>query len=247
MALEMFNLTLQSARMLSPKTRHLAFKREDGAALPFIPGQFITLMFDAEGKVKRRSYSLSNSPDHSELEIAISYVEGGVASERLFNLKEGESVLAMGPAGRLVLQANEPDVKRYVLIGTGTGIAPYRAMVEQIARLAGQGVKFVIMQGVQYRQDLLYGEDFLALAKAQANAEFHAFYSREEIGVLADAGAHEHQGYVQTYFNHLQLNPNEDVVYLCGNPNMIDDAFALLTAQGFGPKNVRREKYISSN
>jgi ferredoxin-NADP reductase len=247
MALEMFNLTLQSAKMLSPNTRHLAFKREDGNSLSFIPGQFITFLFDCDGVVKRRSYSLANTSQQGDLEIAISYVKGGVASEKLFALKPGESVLATGPAGRLILQPGEAGVKRYVLVGTGTGIAPYRAMASQIQALAKQGIQFVILQGVQYRQDLLYGDDFLALAREEANVEFHAFYSREDLAQLTDVQSHEHKGYVQTGFNHLQLNPAQDVVYLCGNPNMIDDAYALLTAQGFNPKSVRREKYISSN
>ena len=45
----------------------------------------------------------------------------------------------------------------------------------------------------------------------------------------------------------LDLNPETDVVYICGNPNMIDQSFEMLTNAGFDIKSVRREKYISSN
>jgi NAD(P)H-flavin reductase len=45
----------------------------------------------------------------------------------------------------------------------------------------------------------------------------------------------------------LDLDPENDIAYLCGNPDMIDQAFDRLTQKGFSPKNIRREKYISSN
>ena len=44
----------------------------------------------------------------------------------------------------------------------------------------------------------------------------------------------------------LGLDPASDIVYLCGNPGMIDDAYALLKAAGFGVQQVRREKYLSA-
>ncbi len=245
MALEQFDLVLHSITEITPKLRHLEFTRADGQALSFIPGQFMTLLLkNSAGELKRRSYSLANAPGEKTLALAISYVEGGIASEALFNLKIGESIKAMGPAGRLVLQ-EEPAIKRYLLIGTGTGIAPYRAMLPQIAKRFQNDPHFKVdlILGAQYRPDLLYAADFLSFAATHPRFEFHAALSRES----STLAAHEHQGYVQTYFDSLHLHPTEDVVYLCGNPNMIDDAFKILTEKGFASTNVRREKYISSN
>lgn len=240
MALEQFELRLKSARALGPAIRHLEFERTDGKLLQFVPGQFITLLLKNEaGEIKRRSYSISNSPGEPSLAIAISYVKGGIASETLFNLKEGETVRAMGPAGRLVLP--EETVKRYLLVGTGTGIAPYRAMLPEIAKR--KEVQVDIILGVQYRHSALYSEDFLEFSKAHPNCRFHACLSREAEGFHP----YERKGYVQSTFADLNVNPNEDVVYLCGNPNMIDDSFKILTEMGFTSDRVRREKYISSN
>jgi NAD(P)H-flavin reductase len=44
----------------------------------------------------------------------------------------------------------------------------------------------------------------------------------------------------------LSLNPDEDIVYLCGNPGMIDESFAYLKDKGFALQRIIREKYISS-
>ena len=42
----------------------------------------------------------------------------------------------------------------------------------------------------------------------------------------------------------LNLNPERDIVYLCGNPDMVDQAMAWLKELGFPVARVRREKYL---
>ena len=57
---------------------------------------------------------------------------------------------------------------------------------------------------------------------------------------------YQHKGYVQTGFDNYNLDPETDMIYLCGNPGMIDAAYEILLAKGFTARTVRREKYISS-
>jgi ferredoxin-NADP reductase len=244
MALEQFELSLIASRSLGAGILHLDFVRTDGKALAFVPGQFITLLLKNEaGELKRRSYSLANPPQGMTLSIAISYVKGGIASEQLFHLQLGDTLKAMGPAGRLVLQDDAES--RYILVGTGTGIAPYRAMLPELAKRlkANPALNVEIILGVQTREAALYQEDFLNFAAAHPRCRFHAALSRETTPLLP----HERKCYVQDYFAQLNLSTTEDVFYLCGNPNMIDQAFALLTEAGFPSPSIRREKYISSN
>jgi len=245
MAIEKFSLALQQAQRITPNVLHMAFMRTDGKPLEYIAGQFITFMFQGAEKAKRRSYSIASIPGKTyTIDIAISYVEGGIASEALFNMKPGESFAAMGPAGRLIMQ-DDPEAKRYILVATGTGVAPYRTMLPALAKRLSEQPDFSVelLLGVQYHQDLLYGEDFREFAKQQQRFHFHAYLSRETTELASD----EHTGYVQHAFKQLALHPGTDIVYLCGNPNMIDDAFTLLLEQNFATKDIRREKYISSN
>lgn len=244
MPIEQFNLVLQSSRTLAPQTKHFVFTREDGKKLDYLPGQFITFSFDsADGKPKRRSYSISTIHGMTDaIELAISYVKGGVASEHLFAMQPGQKLPAIGPAGRLILQ-DEP-ISRYVLVATGTGVAPYRCMLPQIAeRLKDPNFRVDLLLGVRLKEDCLYKEDFVEFARQHPNFHFHAYYSREE----SSLEEFERKGYVQHAFDGLNLKPGEDVIYLCGNPNMIDEAFQKLVAAGFATKDIRREKYISSN
>ena len=242
MALEKFELELVSFKDITDDVRHFVFKRTDGKPLDFTAGQFITfLLTDEEGKLKRRSYSLGSLPANNMLlEIAITYVKDGIASETFFNMKTGEKASAMGPAGRLILK--DEEVEKLILVGTGTGIVPYKSMFPELLERANN-TKIHILLGVQYRKDALYQDDFIEFAKKHPNIEFKLCLSRE----TNDLKNHEVSGYVQQQFDDIQLNPEKDIVYVCGNPNMIDQSYAMLTDAGFGPKNVRREKYISSN
>ena len=242
MALEKFDLELLSFKDITPKVRHFVFKRTDDKPLNFIAGQFITFLLDGEdGKLKRRSYSLGSIPSENIfLEIGITYVKGGAASEVFFNMNIGEKIPAMGPAGRLILK--DEDVKNIVLVGTGTGIVPYKSMFPEILERA-ENTQIHILLGVQYRSDALYVQDFVDFAAKHKNINFTLCLSRE----TEDLADYEINGYVQNQFSTLNLNPETDVIYICGNPNMIDQSYDMLTEAGFNPKSVRREKYISSN
>lgn len=248
-----FYLILDHTKSLGPKILHLAFRLknlenlENSEKFNFIPGQFITFLFKtAEGLTKRRSYSIASQTSPADLiEIAVSYVPNGLASEILFNLKPGDVLNALGPVGKLILQ--EPELKkRHILIGTGTGMAPYRAMLNLLAEKINQDpdFKIIILFGAQYFQDLLYLEDFICFKnKYKNNCIFRAQLSREK-SLEQDF---LYSGYVQTAFDHLNLDPENDLIFLCGNPNMIDSAFMDLQLRGFESKNIKREKYISSN
>jgi len=242
MAITTFPMILKEVRSLTPNTRHFVFHREEGA-LEFIPGQFVSIHFEHEGKELRRSYSLATIPGVStEIEFAASYFKGGPASELLFHLKEGTVLQCSGPYGRLILREEKPA--RYFLVATGTGVTPYRAMLPSLKKRLEENpsLKVIVLLGVRDRNDALYLEDFLSFEKETPGFQFFIHYSREKDTTLAP---YERHGYVQTAFQEWDPKPAEDIFYLCGNPNMIDDSYALLKEKGFTPHSVRREKYVS--
>lgn len=85
---------------------------------------------------------------------------------------------------------------------------------------------------------------FLEWAKQSPRVLFRAYISREK---LENCPIHIHYGHVQAGFDDLNLNAEQDCVYLCGNPSMIDEAFELLKERGFSTQQIVREKYISSS
>ncbi|MBP6596390.1 MAG: ferredoxin--NADP reductase, partial [Arenimonas sp.] len=158
--------------MLAPSVRHLAFARDDGLPLDFIPGQFVQVHFNyPDGTATKRSYSLATMHDHAlgpgeSVEMAVSYVAGGAATALFEALDEGQQIQASGPYGRFCLMPGDTNA-RYLLIGTGTGVTPYRAMLPSLAALmASRGVDVVLLFGCRTEADLIYGEDFRAFADA---------------------------------------------------------------------------------
>jgi ferredoxin-NADP reductase len=233
--------------MLAPSVRHLAFVREDGQALPFVPGQFLQIHFEVQGKPLRRSYSIANYAGDplnpaGDIEIAVSYVPGGVATELLSNLREGESIEASGPYGRFCLHDNDTNA-RYLLVATGTGVTPYRAMLPLLAALqAKRGIEVCVFYGARNEQELLYAAEFDAFAARVPGFRFIPCFSRAP---RTPARADDRRGYVQQAVAEFAPHAERDIAYLCGNPNMVDACFAALKEAGLPIPHIRREKYIS--
>src|SRR5688500_16817364 len=171
--------------MLAPSVGHYTFVRDDGQPLDFIPGQFIQVHFTyADGTATKRSYSLATIHDHAlgpgeSVQIAVSYVPGGAATSLFEALDEGQQIQASGPYGRFCLGAADRN-SRYLLIGTGTGITPYRAMLPQLAQqMAQRDVEVVLFFGARNPGELIYGDDFYSFAAANPRFRFVPCFSRQ--------------------------------------------------------------------
>ncbi|MFM2322762.1 MAG: phenol hydroxylase [Pseudomonadota bacterium] len=242
-----FHLTLEASEQIAPNVKHFTFCCKEGESFDFIPGQFITLHIPTAEKVLRRSYSIANKTHKAtnKIEFAASYVPEGVASELLFTLQAGDTVTATGPFGRLILREEVPA--RYILVATGTGVTPYRTMLAELASRFEQRpcFKVILLFGVRRPEDLLYRDEFVAFAEKNPWFEFRAYYSRFK---PENALRYEYSGYVLNAFSEIAPNAKQDIVYLCGNPNMVDEVFSLLVnSYTFPSEIIRREKYISSN
>lgn len=243
MQINTFPITLKESLMITPKVKHFIFQCELSPQFNYEPGQFITIHFEHEGKTLKRSYSIANEPKQdNQIEFAAGYFANGPGTELLFNLKPGDRINITGPFGRLIMRGEQPG--RYILAATSTGITPYRSMLKELGNRIEQNpaLQVVILQGVQRREELIYLNDFQAFAQKYPQATFTPCLSRQPADDLHE---NEYSGYVQHALPTLNLNPQQDLIYLCGNPGMIDEAFNYLKEQGFAMQQIIREKYIS--
>lgn len=235
--------------MLAPSVGHYVFARDDGQPLDFIPGQFIQVHFSyADGTATKRSYSLATIHDHAlgageTVEIAVSYVAGGAATALFEGLEDGGHIDASGPYGRFCLMPGDAN-QRYLFIGTGTGVTPYRAMLPLVEKLiVERGIEVVLLYGARTPEELLYGDDFRAFADTHPQFRFVPCFSRE---LPDNPHADVRHGYVQQFLAEFSPSPATDIAYLCGNPNMVDACFEQLKTDGLPIPQIRREKYVSS-
>lgn len=222
-------------------TKRFWFEIPELSDFEFKPGQFVTLDLPIhEQKNKRwRSYSIASRPDGTNVfELVIVKLEGGAGTTYLFNeVSVGTEILYRGPQGVFVLP--ETIDKELFLICTGTGIAPFRSMIQHIHHHQIQHPTIHLIFGCRYFGDALYKEELEALTRDEKNFFYHTVYSREHPSNKYNTG------YVhQVYESIIAANKITDAnFYLCGWKNMIDDAREKLTALGFDKKSIHFEIY----
>ncbi len=240
-----FTAKLTRVRDLSSTTRDFRFVSEDGVPLEFEPGQFFRFTFTDDKGEFERSYSLCNfeaDVTPSDLDLVVSTVAGGRASKLLFESGAGLEAKVSGPFGRLVLPDELPQ--RLFLVATSVGIAPFMPMLAALAGRFknGDSCEVHFLSGTRDYEEFIYGDELIAFAARFPQFHLHLCLSRCD--VVDDKAPSQIRGYVQAQLMALEPNPETDHVLLCGNPKMIDDAYAQLKEVGFKVKQVVREKYV---
>ncbi|WP_211464375.1 CDP-6-deoxy-delta-3,4-glucoseen reductase [Collimonas silvisoli] len=103
--------------------------------LQFLAGQYVEFLL-RDGK--RRSYSMANAPYKDDfLTLHIRHMPGGLFTDQVFTtLKERDILRLEGPLGTFFLR--EDSDKPMVLLASGTGFAPIKALIEQCAHTESQ-------------------------------------------------------------------------------------------------------------
>lgn len=229
----------------SDRLLQLTLVRMDKRPIRFEPGHFCKIAVPSSQGEVWRSYSVATPAESGRpvetFDIAVAGVNGGVATNYLFTRRVGDSLRTAGPFGRLLLPKEDPE--HYLLIGTGTGMAPYRAMLPELeARAAVRPLFITMLMGARNRAECLYGSEFLQFARGDpARRRFLVRYSREAPDVATGFESH---GYVQDALPALALAPTKTRVFLCGNPKMIDTTTEMLVERGFDRRALVREKYL---
>ena len=167
-----------------------------GMPFPVLEGQSIGILppgVDEKGRAHHaRQYSIASPrngerPGHNNLSLTIKRVledhDGqpvrGVASNYMCDLNVGDKVQVIGPFGASFLMPNHPK-SNIVMICTGTGSAPMRAMTEWRRRLRAsgkfEGGKLMLFFGARTQQELPYFGPLQNLPKDFIDIEFA--YSR---------------------------------------------------------------------
>ena len=100
----------------------------------YIPGQYITVDVEVDGKSERRAYSLCSSPVLDEdLSVGVKKVENGKVSGYINDIaKEGDVIKVMHPMGNFTLDPDPTRSKHYVLLGGGSGITPLMSIIRSV-------------------------------------------------------------------------------------------------------------------
>jgi CDP-4-dehydro-6-deoxyglucose reductase, E3 len=188
-------------------------------AMKYRAGQYIEFIL-RDGS--RRSYSMANVPEHlgepPVIELHLRHMPGGKFTDHVFTaMKEKEILRVEGPLGSFFLR--EDSSKPMVLLASGTGFAPIKAIIEHL-RAKGIARDAVLYWGCRSKADLYLHDWALEAAAEMPNLRY--------IPVLSEAKAEDawsgRSGLVhQAVMVDLpDLSGHE--VYACGAPIMVESA-----------------------
>lgn len=263
-----YNATLTERFEITP---HLAIFRvkPDVKTYRFLAGQYTVLGLkrsavrlgeadpddnpDADpAQMIRRPYSICSGTQQQELEFYISMLAGGELTPRLFNLKPGDR-LFVGPKARGFLTLEQaPSNTNLLMVATGTGLGPYISMLRTHA-YEFPADQIGIIHGARYSWDLGYRPELESYHSKFENVHYLPTISRPDVDPAWEGAYGRVQKWLEDYgfqarFG-FRLAPEDCHVYLCGNPEMIEDTTAHLAERGFvestrkEPGNLHVEKY----
>lgn len=219
---------------LAPEVRDFELEVPSTSELAFVPGQFVSLSASIGGKTITRAYSISSAPSGNRFHLCLNRVSDGRLSPWLFDLPGGAEMDMKGPLGAFTLRPSGRDV---LMVATGTGIAPFRSMIEYAVNNGGLPVKHTLIHGVRYEQSLLYRADFERWAARAANLDFRPTLSRPGEAWPGRTG------HVQSHVFEAIGERRDFDIYLCGLKAMVDDMRARLKDLGFDRKQLIAEKF----
>jgi len=226
---------LRSVWNTNERTKHFQFQISNGHRFDFRPGQFISLDIELEGRKVRRPYSIASAPRADNgFDLCLNMLPEGRVSSWLFHLKPGDKIGFSGPFGFFSLR--EPPDPVSAFIATGTGIAPIRAMLQQLYSRPHDSEVWLIF-GVRKESDILYREEFEQMAAEHPNFHFIPTLSRPGPGWTG------HTGYVQRHVVRYLAEKKGFHAYLCGLRKMIDDVAQEFRSMGYDRKALSYEKY----
>jgi Na+-transporting NADH:ubiquinone oxidoreductase subunit F len=208
--------------------------------IKFKAGQYVQLEVPKYEKTKGtefRAYSIASSAQESgALELMITKVPDGAVSVFVHDyLKEGQELTLRGPFGDFMLHDSDREI---LLIATGSGLAPIRSILFQLVKEQSPR-KTTFFFGARNAKDLMYFDQLKELEGKLPDYEFVPALSRptEEDGWEGETGR-----VTDLIKRRVEKGAAKDV-YICGNPEMVEDCVELLKEKGIPEERIFFDKF----
>ena len=212
----------------------------------FVPGQYLTLKKEIEGKEVRRAYSICSSSKSKELKVAIKAIEGGTFSVLANAELSKDDVLEVHPPeGNFVLKTNPTSSNTYAAFAAGSGITPVMSMIKSVLEEEPNS-QFVLVYGNKSPEETIFYNELLALRDAHSDRFFIEFVFSQTREDNAHFGRIE-----KPTVNYVLKNKFKESTfanfYLCGPEEMINTVTNVLEENGIAKNQIHFELFTSSS
>ncbi len=221
----------------------IQFETIDGEKLSYSAGQFLTLVFQVNGKELRRSYSFCSSPDVDEpIAVAVKLVENGEISRFIHHqLGVGDVVAVAEPGGQFVYLPDASARRSLFLFAAGVGITPLLSILKT-ALVRETTSKIVLIYSSRRADDTLFAEDIARwMAHYPDRLTVVNLYSNSKNllramlnGMLINQLVNENLAFEQ----------DDALFYTCGPVDYMDVCRITLLSSGIKPAQIKRETFV---
>jgi len=212
----------------------------------FKPGQFVSLDLPIDEKATRRirHYSIANSPSQDTYELIIVKKPGGKGTDYLWNSPLETEIKFEGPTGIMVM--GDDIKKNYIFICTGTGISPFKCMLEHIKENNIETGDIHLVFGTRDKESILYYDEMIQLEKDIPQFKYHIILSREPWNGKQGYVHSIYEELIQNYFSQIEdgsYNGLDIEFFICGWKEMVKQTKTNLQELGFDKKQIKIEIY----
>ncbi len=222
---------------LNDRVWEFTFRHINPPILNFEPGQFISLKVSP---MAYRTYSIASDYKNKEqLKIIVTAAHEGVGSNYLRQLKIGDEVNFIGPAGMLRLK--NTAVPQINFFATGTGLAPFIPMLHKLSDITYEG-SINLFFGVRNSTEMFYAEEIRKIGTILKNFVCKVYFSQPQ----QDETFPYNAGRITLAISDTSKFDNHAHYYLCGHPAMVDECEKTLWANKIPEQNIIFEKFTRS-
>jgi ring-1,2-phenylacetyl-CoA epoxidase subunit PaaE len=209
----------------------------------FRPGQHLTLRRVVGGVDLRRTYSVCSSAVGGPLRVAVKRVDGGVFSTWVLEqLKPGDELEVLPPAGRFGPTLDPTRPRRYGLLAAGSGITPVLSIAATVLD-AEPGSDVVLVYGNRTQRDVMFLEELADLKDRYPDRlqVLHVLSREEQESELLSGRIDRDR--LQRLLATLVPVEQVDEWYVCGPFGMVTESRQTLLEAGADPARVHIELF----
>lgn len=241
-----YTLKIIGLRKETADTLTIVFKQPGLKKIQYQAGQYLTLIFQINGRRYIRPYSFSSAPGiDPDLEVTVKQVPGGIASNHIADrLKVGDLVEVMEPMGSFILHPDLVTTATHIVLwGAGSGITPLISIIKE-ALHKNIGKQVTLVYGNRSFENVIFKDKIEALKTVYPNFTSFDFHTKP---VISESNPTIIEGRIDPAkvlsVMKAEGDLNNTIHYICGPAGLKESVKTALLNLGAKSQSIQTEDF----